>query len=101
MPKPTLIETDAILEREIIATMLAGLKEWRPDLNYPESFSDMQGCVRGLLQMYAVTRRPLIAKLKLRCNYCDGLGNFRRLDERGTLYIDTCKHCDSKGYIER
>ncbi len=55
---------DAQLEREIIETLVAGHKEWRPDLDYPQSFSDMQAAVRGLLQMYEVKRRALPAKLE-------------------------------------
>lgn len=51
------------LERQIIETLIAGHKEWRPDLSYPESHSDMQGAVRGLLRMFGVTRRPLPLEL--------------------------------------
>lgn len=47
------------LEHDIIETLVAGHKEWRPDLSYPESYSDMQGAVRGLLRMFEVKRRPL------------------------------------------
>lgn len=52
------------LEDDIIATLIAGHKEWRPDLNYPESHSDMQGAVRGLLRMFEVKRRPLPVALE-------------------------------------
>lgn len=51
------------LESDIIETLIAGHKEWRPDLNYPESHSDMQGAVRGLLRMYDVRRRPIAIDL--------------------------------------
>jgi hypothetical protein len=37
----------------VIAAMLAGLRSWRPDLDYPQSFSDMQACVRGLFGLAA------------------------------------------------
>lgn len=47
------------LETEIIETLLAGHKECRPDLSYPESHSDMQAAVRGLLVMFEIKRRPL------------------------------------------
>ena len=47
------------LERDIIETLLAGHHEWRPDLGYPESHSDMQGAVRGLLRVFEIRRRPL------------------------------------------
>lgn len=52
------------LESDIIATLIAGHKEWRPDLAYPESHSDMQGAVRGLLRMFEVRRRPLAVDLE-------------------------------------
>ncbi len=64
MPKPTLKEPFFTLEKQMIATMIAGLKEWRPDLNYPESHSDMQGCIRGVLQMFKVERLPLPRELE-------------------------------------
>lgn len=66
MPKQRL--KDHQLENDIIETLIAGHKEWRPDLEYPESYSDMQGAVRGLLQMYEVKRRPLPAKLEYETN---------------------------------
>ena len=52
------------LESNIIETLLAGHKEWRPDLAYPESHSDMQGAVRGLLRMFEVKRRPIAVELQ-------------------------------------
>jgi hypothetical protein len=51
------------LESDIIETLIAGHKEWRPDLPYPESHSDMQGAVRGLLRMFEVKRRPIAISL--------------------------------------
>jgi hypothetical protein len=59
MPKPTLAEPQKTLEHELIETLRAGLHEWRPDLNYPESNSDMQACVRGILKMFKIERSPL------------------------------------------
>lgn len=59
MPKPPLKPEFQKLEVDIAATMRAGLQEWRADLNYPESASDMQACIRGLLKMFDVQRRPL------------------------------------------
>jgi hypothetical protein len=64
MPKPSLKEPLAQLENDMINTMIAGLKEWRPGLDYPESYSDYQACVRGLLRMYEIKRRPLPIELK-------------------------------------
>lgn len=54
----------AQLESDIIETMIAGHHEWRRDLPYPESHSDMQGAVRGLLRMFDVKRRALPADLE-------------------------------------
>lgn len=59
MPKPTLKPEFAALEEQIIETFLAGHKQWRPDLQYPESHSDMAGGARALMQMFEITRRPL------------------------------------------
>jgi len=64
MPKPSLREPYAALENEIIETLLAGHHEWRPDLAYPESHSDMSGAVRGLLRMFDVKRRPLAMPMR-------------------------------------
>ena len=69
MAKPPLSEPNSHLECDIIETLLAGLKQWRPDLNYPESHSDMQGCVRALLTMYEVKRRPLPEPLASPCRH--------------------------------
>lgn len=52
------------LESDIIATLIAGHKEWRPDLAYPQSHSDMEGAVRGLLRMFKVERRPISTDLE-------------------------------------
>jgi hypothetical protein len=81
MPKPSLKEPWNQLEIDIIKTLLAGHKEWRPDLAYPESHSDMQGAVRGLLRMFDVTRRTLPFELPLR-PYATNV-NFKVEDSRG------------------
>jgi hypothetical protein len=64
MAKRRLKEPTRQLEADIIETLIAGHKEWRPDLAYPESHSDMQGAVRGLLRMFEVRRRPLPVDLE-------------------------------------
>lgn len=64
MPKPSLRPEYAYLEREVIETLLAGHHMWRPDLPYPESHSDMQGAVRGLLLMFKVERRPIALSME-------------------------------------
>lgn len=64
MPKPRLKEPDATLVYEIIETFLAGHHQWRPDLAYPESHSDMMGGVYALLEMFEIKRRPIAKKLE-------------------------------------
>ncbi len=59
MPKPSLRPEYAQLEGALIETFLAGHHEWRPDLPYPESHSDMQGGARALLRMFKIERRPI------------------------------------------
>ena len=59
MPKPKLTPKYDELEKQIIATFIAGHKRWRPDLSFPESYSDMQGGARALLEMFDIKRRPL------------------------------------------
>jgi hypothetical protein len=50
------------LEKQVIETLLAGY----PYCEYPESHSDLQGCVRNLLRMFEVKRRPLAIELEYR-----------------------------------
>jgi len=66
LPKPILAEPFNSLEIELIEAMRRGLKDWRPDLDYPESVSDMQGCVRGVLQMFEVKRLPVAIRLPIK-----------------------------------
>lgn len=67
MPKPRLIEPYASLLRDGVETMTAGLHEWRPDLNYPESHSDWQACFQAFFRRYEVKRRPLDLTTKKEC----------------------------------
>lgn len=64
MPKTPLSDEFKELEHQLIQTMLAGHQYYRPDLTYPESHSDMQGCARGVLLMFDVQRRPLALQWK-------------------------------------
>jgi hypothetical protein len=89
MPKPSLFGDQALLENEIIKTLEAGLHQWRPDLNYPASYSDMQGCVRALLVMFDVKRRPLPEPLAAPCPACKGTGEWRQ----DAFNIKTCPEC--------
>lgn len=97
MPKPTLINDDARLESDVIETMLAGLKEWRPDLNYPESHSDMQACFRALLCVYELKRRPLPRPLRIKCYVCEGLGDLISVAPEGRRRA-VCLECQGKGW---
>lgn len=63
MSKPRLNEPQRTLEEQLIESMIAGLKEWRPDLYGPQSYSDYQGCARGVLRMFEIKRAPLPIKL--------------------------------------
>jgi len=64
MPKPTLLEPDRSLANDIFETFMAGHHEWRPDLSYPQSASDVQGGVLALLKMFKITRRPIAIELE-------------------------------------
>ena len=66
MAKAQLRADLAQLEADIIETLVAGHKEWRPDLAYPESHSDMQAAVRALLRMFEIKRRPIAIDLEYR-----------------------------------
>lgn len=89
MPKPRLLPELEILESQIIESMIAGLHNWRADLQYPESHSDMQACVRGLLFMFAVQRSALPIKLFGPCHVCEGLGRLKQTEDISV----TCDYC--------
>lgn len=75
MPKPRLHPKFSQLESDIIETLIAGLHEWRPDLGYPESHSDMAACVRALIRMFDVKRRPIaLSELPYHCELCNDAG---------------------------
>jgi len=99
MPKPQLFAEDHLLEGQIIETLLAGLKEWRSDLAYPESHSDMQACVRGLLKMFDVKRKPIVSALRIKCCSCEGVGQLITKADPGYRESTTCKECNGKGWI--
>jgi hypothetical protein len=92
MPKPSLIPEQAILETELIETMRAGLHNWRADLDYPQSDSDMQGCVRAVMVMFDVRRRPLPGQLFSTCSNCGGIGHVPIDGDPSTRR--TCTECE-------
>lgn len=57
MSKPALKPEYRLLESELIQTAQSGLQRYRPDLDYPESYSDMQACVRAIMQRFELTFR--------------------------------------------
>lgn len=59
MSKPSLREPFATLEGDLAETMIAGLHEYRHDLDYPESHSDLAGCIRAVLRKYDIKLRPV------------------------------------------
>lgn len=90
MPKPPLRRPYDQLCDEIVGTMLAGHHRYRPDLPYPESHSDMQGAVEGLLMMYEVKRRPLAVQIgDLRVVQCPDCGVDRHSPGR-------CERCTAE-----
>lgn len=99
MSKPQLIDEDSKLEHELIQTFIAGHKEWRPDLPYPESHSDMQAGIRALLKMFKIERRPIAEPLKIKCGYCKGLREFTTEVEKHHFQTKKCDECKGKGYI--
>lgn len=69
MPKPTLKPQYQQLCSDMIETFLAGHHQWRPDLAYPESHSDMKGGMMAVLRMFEIKRRPLaLADMQLEEN---------------------------------
>src|SRR4051812_48801149 len=107
MPKPPLVDEDEKLCSEIIETFLEGLKQWRPDLSYPESHSDMKGGVMALLRMFEIKRRPIAKPNRIECHVCKGQKRFTTLKECSPdgSYTNVgekdCPVCKRVGYLER
>lgn len=57
MSKPALKPEYRLLESELIQTAQSGLHGYRPDLDYPESYSDMQACIRAIMKRFEVIFR--------------------------------------------
>lgn len=95
MAKPRLREPYDSLESELIETLLAGLKEWRPDLSYPESHSDMQACARAALRMFEIKRRPIAVTLPIHCDICNDTGYVRvyATADHTTVHETKCTAC--------
>lgn len=100
MPKPILVDEDENLVTAIIDTFLAGHKEWRPDLPYPESHSDMKAGAMALLRMFKIERRPISIPNRVKCNHCKGAGKYESKirDESCSIQIEYCGFCNRKGY---
>ncbi len=105
MPKPTFVPEESLLMRDIQDTLLAGLKQWRPDLAYPQSASDMQGMLIALLQKYEVKLRPIAVPLKVLCHRCLGAKYVLvvtyptdPVNGVNTECLRDCQECGGKGY---
>lgn len=103
MPKPPLREPFRTLELELIESMEAGLHEWRPDLAYPESYSDMQAAVRGVLKMFEIKRRPIgitdvaICEPRKTCAFCGEVPSFS-FTANGVTF---CGNSHARAWAER
>jgi len=93
MAKARLAEPMGTLEGEIIETLLAGHKEYRPDLGYPQSHSDMSAAVRGLLRMFDVKRLPIARELEYDCDTCRARGRLYWYDDKGVRQEQPCPNC--------
>jgi hypothetical protein len=63
MAKPALREPFHTIMENIAQAMVDGLHNWRPDLSYPESYSDMQGCILELMSRFELLPRRVPLKL--------------------------------------
>ena len=101
MPKAPLVSEFAALEDDVVCTLIAGLHEYRADLDYPESYSDMQACVRGLFRMFTVERRPIgltyadIHEPQPECVIC---GEVSHLNMMG---VRVCSNAHDREFAER
>lgn len=93
MPKSDLTPEDRILEKELIETFLAGHKQYRPDLAYPESHSDMQGGMRAVMEHFEITRRPIARQLKAHCDICGGSKRVLKNPESKDYHFIQCPEC--------
>lgn len=59
MPKPPLKAKFSRLEDDIIETLIAGHQQYRPDLPYPQSHSDLSGGVRALMRRFDIKPRAI------------------------------------------
>lgn len=102
MPKPRMTPELEVLEREIVSTLMAGHKQFRPDLHYPESHSDMQAAVRNLLRMFNVERRDTPRYLEMPCPGCEGLGKLiLETNKSGSFQRSTiCSSCQGNRTVK-
>jgi hypothetical protein len=61
-PKPQ--PTDSQFADELLAAMVVGLHEWRPDLDFPESYSDLLACAFEVLARFDIQPRETPFRVK-------------------------------------
>jgi hypothetical protein len=98
MPKQILEEPYNTLEKSLISALMFGHNQLRPDLDYPESFSDMQSAVRELMRQYEVIQRPVRINLPIQryCKVCgDPVGSDGHIlvAMQGGKEIETSAYC--------
>lgn len=99
MSHAPLIERDAVTEDELVQTFLAGLKQFRQDLSYPESHSDMRSGIRAVMVMFNCQRRPLPIPLRIKCGGCGGTGELVHEASAGYRRLSTCNMCNGRGHL--
>lgn len=100
MPKPDLIYEDEQLVSDLIKTFIEGHKQYRPDLGYPESHSDMKGGMMALLRMFKIERRGIAIPNKIKCHHCHGRGKFETMvnNDPNHVNVSYCGMCNRQGY---
>lgn len=48
------------LSEDLYQTFMAGHNEYRPDLQFPQSKSDVQKGIRAIMRMFKTERRPMV-----------------------------------------
>lgn len=95
MPQAPLIDEQKVMASSMMSSFMAAFKQFRPDLDYPESASDMQAGFRGVLRMFNVSRASLPNQLWTPCPDCDGTG--KHTVDNDPHHKNSCKRCMNSG----